>query len=899
MKKFLSLLLSALLLLPASAQAADSAPSSLVEDYAGRGSVIALISAGFYTEHPALAEAPDSPLLYEEQVDEVLSGAWLSEKIPAAWDFADDDSDVSHTSFIGTSAATLAGGMFTGAGDTVHEDGTVIHEASYKGAAPHAQLLLFKAAPDTSVRLRPDAAAQALEAALALHADAIWLDTDGLTLTAALRAALLKAEKAGVPILAGTGDNSAARDIGPIPAAYTDHGTLSAFASWPGITLVGAAADPYAEISSFLLTEEGKEDVPVSYTDSCPDYFDAPFAALLSGRSLPLVPVPGFGRPADYADLDVQDKIVLIARGEIPFTEKAQAAADAGAAAFIVADNGSGISRMALEEAPIPGVMIDQSAGETLRSAKKASITFPEPILTAASFSASGISDDLSAAPAFLCYGQRVTAGIPPSQLTSNAYYANVTGTNLAAASAAGYTARAAEYLRAVGADASLALSAAASAARPLTDTDGHPLSLREAGCGLVSDRGTYAPVIAAAGGSPISLCGSLEYNSASLSLTLTNTTAVRQSVSFTVSASYEAVETDKNGTAVLTGAHLPLEGMRAYAFDSVANLCGDKTLVYNLKPGASVTVPVQLVLYDSIAAPLHEIFPHGFFIDGAVTVQCGESVIHHPYTAFCGDWASAPLADVSLYDGETPLIRANSLSAHLFGGGTDGFSMPLGTRNPYASDSPLGDCGNLVNPSLLGRGWIELELCALRNIDTMRVDFYDSENRKILTRELGSAEKYIRNGTAKIALWDFAAVDNPDYLFPDGEYRCEIRLASLFGKKKAEQTLRFSFILDSEKPTLTDISARKEGDQTLLTVKAADNRALLDVSVYDSVFTYSAKEGAGTAFAGQKEAEMTFDITQFDGLSPLYLEITDRTGTYITLRLSPEELTALLSREP
>ena len=57
MKKFLSLLLCALLLVPAPAQAADSTPSSLVEDFAGRGSVIALIGSGFYTEHPALADA--------------------------------------------------------------------------------------------------------------------------------------------------------------------------------------------------------------------------------------------------------------------------------------------------------------------------------------------------------------------------------------------------------------------------------------------------------------------------------------------------------------------------------------------------------------------------------------------------------------------------------------------------------------------------------------------------------------------------------------------------------------------------------------------------------------------------------------------------------------------------
>jgi len=901
MKKLLSLLLAALLLFPAGIAAADSkSPSRNIGDYAGRGTVIALIGSGFYTEHPALAEAPDDPYLYQAVVDETLPGAFLSDKIAAAWDFSGDDADVNHTSYIGTAAATLAAGMFTGSGDTVHEDGSVTHESSYYGAAPHAQLLLFKAAPDTSVKLQPAAAAEALEAALALGADAVWLDTDGLTLTADLRSALLRLEKAGIPILTGTGEITKERPAS-IPVTYTDRGTLADHAAWPGITLIGAAADPYAAITSFLLTAPGAKDVSVSYSDSCTDYFGEPFAALFGGQSLPVVAVPGVGAPEDYQNISVTGAVAVIMRGEITFGEKAKNAADAGAVAMIVVDNGTGLSRMALEDAPIPGVMVEKAVGETILAAKDASISFAAGDFSLADFSASGISDDLSAAPAFLCAGQRVKAGIPPSQLTTNAYYANVSGTRFAAASAVGYTARAVEYLRARGADTAGALAAAASSARPLTDEDGNPLPMRDIGCGLVSDKGEYASVsVTGKNGSPISLCGSVEYASASLSLTLTNHTDTRRSCSISLSAEYEAYAADENGSATLTGAFLPIKGIRAYAGDSSTNICGgEKTAVYSLAPGMSITVPLRIVIPDAAVADILKVCYNGFFIDGTVTVTDPDGTsVAHPYSVFCGPWEAAPLADVTVYEDADPLFKACRLAVRRFGQGTEGVALPLGAVNPYASDSPISESANLVNPALLKLGWVELELCALRNIDEISVVFYDSEHRTVLTRELGSADKYTKDGTVTLPLWDFAAVDNPDYLFPDGEYACEIRLSSNFGRgRDAVQFLGFFITLDSEKPQVSEISARREGDQLLLTLRAEDNRALFDVSVYDTVYTFSSLEGAGTSFAGQKQAVMTFDITQFDGHSPIYLEITDRAENYRTVRITPHELEAMLAQ--
>jgi len=137
-KTAVSLALTASILLPSAAAQApsDGNISRRAADYSGKGSVIAVIAAGFDAAHPVFTEAPPSPAITKETAESVLPGAYRSEKLPAVWDFACGDSDVAHNSHRGTAAASLAAGRYTGAGDTVHEDGSVTHENSFTGAAP-------------------------------------------------------------------------------------------------------------------------------------------------------------------------------------------------------------------------------------------------------------------------------------------------------------------------------------------------------------------------------------------------------------------------------------------------------------------------------------------------------------------------------------------------------------------------------------------------------------------------------------------------------------------------------------------------------------------------------------------------------------------------------------------
>lgn len=875
--------------------------SRKVSDYTGAGSVIAVVGAGFAADHPVFAENPPSPALTEETVEEILPGAYVSAKLAAVWDYSDGDDDVSNSSFIGTAAASLAAGRYTGMGDVVLEDNTVLHDASFAGSAPDAQLLLFKAAEDYSVRIQSAAAAQAIRDALRLGADAIWLDTEGLTRTDELLRSLEMAQENGIPVLVGAG-HTASRTYSPekIPVTYTDRGTLNEWASEAGILAVGAAADPYASVSSFLL-EQGETVTEISYTDSCPDYFGSSFASLMAGDPIPLVVIPGVGLPSDYENTDAAGAVVVVLRGEIPFTDKAMYAAEAGAAALIVADNGSGLSRMALEGAAIPAVMVDEETGKLLLAQTDAFFSVPAAQPSPAPFSASGITEDLLGSPAFLCEAQQITAAIPLSSGADGKLYASVSGASYAAASAAGYIARAAEYGRAAGLTKSVSAALAASSARRITDEEGDPLSPREVGCGLLEGDGTYkTAAVSSDSGKPVSLPGALSYSSAILSLTLTNPTAQRQRYTISVSVLGESSERDEDGTLYLTGGMELLEGFRAYMGDSYVNICrGAENAnegVITLDPGEEAALSIRVSATEEARRALLASFWNGFFADGTVNVTAatGETVAH-PFSLFYGDWSSAPLCDVSVYDGAKPILRENRLYVRRLDENENETALQLGAANPYSSMTEYSEAYNLVNPALLRYGWVELELFALRDIDHIEITFYDAERHTVISRTAPGVKKYQTGGPAVIPLWDFIAMDDPDYLFPDGEYSCEIRLSSSFGDAgDGVQYLGFSFTVDTEKPEITSLRAYRRDKQVFLEVEAADNHALLDLTVYDTVFSYGAS-GRATV-AGLPNTSLPFDVTQYDAMSPLYIEVTDRAGSYTTVRLSPAEFEALLS---
>ncbi len=83
-----------------------------------------------------------------------------------------------------------------------------------------------------------------------------------------------------------------------------------------------------------------------------------------------LQPIEGEGNPADYEGVDVAGAIVLVDRGLITFAEKAQHAAEAGAAALIIVNNDNFwlLGDLAEYRSPIPVFGVTRILGRNLKS---------------------------------------------------------------------------------------------------------------------------------------------------------------------------------------------------------------------------------------------------------------------------------------------------------------------------------------------------------------------------------------------------------------------------------------------------------------------------------------------------------------------------------------------------
>jgi aminopeptidase YwaD len=80
-----------------------------------------------------------------------------------------------------------------------------------------------------------------------------------------------------------------------------------------------------------------------------------------------MVPVPNAGRAEDFASINPKGAIALVRRGEIPFSQKAENAAKAGAIAVIIVNSDNSALRGTLSRpAPIPAIGISKREGESL-----------------------------------------------------------------------------------------------------------------------------------------------------------------------------------------------------------------------------------------------------------------------------------------------------------------------------------------------------------------------------------------------------------------------------------------------------------------------------------------------------------------------------------------------------
>ena len=191
------------------------------------------------------------------------------------------------------------------------------------------------------------------------------------------------AEDSGVVVVAASGNDGVAQ-VG-YPAALETViavGAVNSSITRAKFSQYGPELDicaPGVEVLSTLPVGSGRAS-KITVTDASGktvDLANAPvqgageFVGKISGEFV----FAGLGKPEDFVGNDVKGKVVLIARGEIPFTDKVINAMHAGAIAIVIHNNEPGLVRGGIqppEPVTIPVFIIEQQVGLDLIAEIKA-----------------------------------------------------------------------------------------------------------------------------------------------------------------------------------------------------------------------------------------------------------------------------------------------------------------------------------------------------------------------------------------------------------------------------------------------------------------------------------------------------------------------------------------------
>lgn len=337
---------------------------------AGVKARVAVLDTGIDEEHPAIAANFEKGRnFYADEAGKVVDGDYLDKE-----------------------------------GHGTHCSGTILgvynEESGFTGVAPKAKLLMGRVCGEQGCS--NIGVVQGINWAIQEKVDVISMSLGGPVGSGAEKQAVAKAEKAGVVVVAASGNGAGAPNYSPdrndpkcggsgnpfepntcgvsFPAAFPTVvavGALNAslektdFSQWgpeldvtaPGAAVVSSIPRGSGRESKVEVEVAGVKRIIKSSSFGGTELFPSPVVNSL-------VVVPGVGKPEDFANVNVEGKFALISRGEIKFLEKVQNAMAAKAVGVVIYNNKPGLLQGSLSEdgsvLNLPVVMIEQTEGNAL-----------------------------------------------------------------------------------------------------------------------------------------------------------------------------------------------------------------------------------------------------------------------------------------------------------------------------------------------------------------------------------------------------------------------------------------------------------------------------------------------------------------------------------------------------
>lgn len=903
--------------------------------YDGSGMLVAVLDTGVDYTHSAFSVEnfnPSSLAMTKDQVAaligntrayEILNGltaddVYVNEKVPFAFDYADEDSDVYS---LHNNHGTHVSGVIVGHDDTI------------RGVAPNAQLVSMKIFSDVRDTAYSSWILSALEDCVVLGVDVINMSLgtscgfsreldqrqidDVYDDIRDLGISLVVAASNSFSSAYGSDKN------GNLPLTSNPDtatvGSPSTFESAMSVASINGVKTPYILYNDRIIYFVESTDAAIEEKN----FFDDLLNEGENEREMEYVTIPGAGREADYSGIDVTGKIALVERGFTTFEEKAEVAQKKGAAGIIVYNNVSGDIKMNVGTVTIPVCSIAQSDGRILAEQDSGIIKISRsqtsgPFMS--DFSSWGPSPDLGIKPEITAHGGNILSSV------TGGGYDRMSGTSMACPNMAGLTILMKQYVKDNFSGLSdteinaMVYRLLMSTANVVYNTNGLPYAVRKQGAGLAnltaaSTTTAYIQTYSRYDGSimdrtKIELGDDANKTGVyTLKFAIVNFGSSTQSYDLSAYVMTEGVSEEKtsHGETSVTGEGYLLGGA-SVEFTVTGGTKSENSITVD--GGRTAEVTVTITLSDEDKAYMDESFENGMYVEGFVNLTAtsdGSVDLSVPYLAFYGDWTQAPLFDLDYFETHEDELEAernpnldladrtmpDAYATRPIGGISEDYVSYLGSyyfvQDPSSAKiiSASRDYIALSNTDGTVHSLRFVWAGMLRNAKRVEITITDSVTGEVIfeTVDDGVRKSYgeggsIRPSDVKIEfdVGDYNLKNNTEYT---------VRLVGYLDNGTNENddgcgletnlnnVFEFPFTTDFEAPSLTGCTFRTEYDKTL-----KKNRLYAEMAVYDNHYTMAMMLGYVT------ENDDTYEVKPFqDYLTPVY---SVRDGvTYVEFELT------------